>query len=62
MSPDIIGVKQLVMVVILAVGQGLTMFMSTLSAFVHSLRLTFVEFYKNAGFVDGGRAFDPLKK
>ena len=62
MSPDIIVVKQLVMLLILAVGQGLTLFMSSLSAFVHSLRLTFVEFYKNAGFVEGGRPFEPLKK
>ena len=62
MSPDIIIVKQLVMIIILAIGQGLTLFMSSLSAFVHSLRLTFVEFYKNAGFVDGGRAFNPLRK
>ena len=62
MSPDIVVVKQLVMILILAIGQGLTLFMSTLSAFVHSLRLTFVEFYKNAGFVDGGRAFNPLRK
>ena len=62
MSPDIIIVKQLVMIVILAVGQGITLFMASLSAFVHPLRLTFVEFYKNAGFVDGGRAFEPLRK
>jgi V/A-type H+-transporting ATPase subunit I len=62
MSPDIIILKQIVMIIILAVGQGLTLFMSSLSAFVHPLRLTFVEFYKNAGFVDGGRAFNPLRK
>ena len=62
MSPDIIVVKQLVMIIILGIGQGLTLFMSTLSAFVHSLRLTFVEFYKNSGFVEGGRAYNPLKK
>jgi V/A-type H+-transporting ATPase subunit I len=62
MSPDIVVLKQLVMLLILGVGQGLTLFMSSLSAFVHPLRLTFVEFYKNAGFVDGGRAFNPLKR
>jgi len=62
MSPDIVVVKQVVMILILAVGQGLTIFMSSLSAFVHPLRLTFVEFYKNAGFEGGGRAFNPLKK
>ncbi|MDL2230645.1 V-type ATP synthase subunit I [Alistipes sp. OttesenSCG-928-L06] len=62
MSPDIIIVKQLVMILILAVGHGITLFMASLSAFVHPLRLTFVEFYNNAGFVSGGRAFNPLKK
>ncbi len=62
MSPDIIIVKQLVMLIILAIGQGLTIFMSTLSAFVHPLRLTFVEFYKNAGFEAGNRGFEPLKR
>lgn len=62
MSPDIIVLKQIVMIVILGIGQGLTLFMASLSAFVHPLRLTFVEFYKNAGFVDGGRAFNPLRK
>ncbi|MDR0953860.1 MAG: V-type ATP synthase subunit I [Rikenellaceae bacterium] len=62
MSPDIIIFRQIVMILILAVGQGITLFMASLSAFVHPLRLTFVEFYKNAGFVDGGRPFQPLKK
>ncbi len=62
MSPDIVVLKQIVMIIILALGQGLTLFMSSLSAFVHPLRLTFVEFYRNAGFEPGGRPFDPLKK
>ena len=29
---------------------------------VHPLRLTFVEFYKNAGFEGGGKAYNPFKK
>jgi len=62
MSPDIIVVKQIVMILILAVGHGITLFMASLSSFVHPLRLTFVEFYNNAGFEGGGRAFNPLKK
>jgi V/A-type H+-transporting ATPase subunit I len=33
-----------------------------LGAFVHPLRLTFVEFYKNAGFQGGGREYTPFKK
>jgi V/A-type H+-transporting ATPase subunit I len=62
MSPDIVVLRQLVMVLILLVGQGITLFTATLGAFVHPLRLTFVEFYRNAGFVDGGRAYRPLRK
>ncbi|MCD8185570.1 MAG: V-type ATP synthase subunit I [Rikenellaceae bacterium] len=62
LSPDVIILKQLVMILILAVGQGITLFMASLSAFVHPLRLTFVEFYNNSGFVPGGRAYQPLKK
>ncbi|MDR0907353.1 MAG: V-type ATP synthase subunit I [Rikenellaceae bacterium] len=62
MSPDIPVVGQLVTLVILLIGHGLNLFMSTLSSMVHPLRLTFVEFYKNAGFEATSRTFDPLKK
>jgi len=34
--------------------------LSSLGAFVHPMRLTFVEFYKNASFAGGGRPFRPL--
>ncbi len=33
-----------------------------LGAFVHPMRLTFVEFYKNVGFEGGGRDYKPLAK
>ncbi len=46
---------------ILLVGHGINLFMSTISSFVHPMRLTFVEFFKNAGFEMGTRAFEPLK-
>lgn len=62
LSPDIPVVGVVVTVLILIVGHGINIFMSTLGSFVHPLRLTFVEFYKNVGFEDGGRAFEPLKK
>jgi V/A-type H+-transporting ATPase subunit I len=62
MSPDIIVVKQLVMIIILLAGHVLNLCMSALGAFVHPMRLTFVEFYKNAGFEAGQRVFNPLKK
>lgn len=62
LSPDIPVVKQIVALFILLVGHGITLFMSALGAFVHPMRLTFVEFYKNAGFEASQRPFNPLKK
>lgn len=55
-------VAQIVAVVILIFGHGINIFMSLLGAFVHPMRLTFVEFYKNAGFEAARREFAPLKK
>jgi V/A-type H+-transporting ATPase subunit I len=60
MKPDIIILGPLVMILILLFGHGITIFMSGLGAFVHPIRLTFVEFYKNAGFTGGGRAYHPF--
>ena len=48
--------------IILLIGHGINLFMSTISSFVHPMRLTFVEFYKNAGFEMGQRSFDPVRK
>lgn len=48
--------------IILIIGHGINLFMSSISSFVHPMRLTFVEFYKNAGFEMGQRSFDPLRK
>ena len=45
---------------ILLVGHGINLFMSAISSFVHPMRLTFVEFYKNAGFEMTTRSFEPL--
>ncbi len=47
-------------VLLLIVGHGLNLFIVTLGAFVHPMRLTFVEFYKNAGFTGGGEPYRPL--
>ena len=52
----------LLMIIMLIVGHIFVMLLSSLGAFVHPLRLTFIEFYKNAGFEGGGRAYNPLKK
>jgi hypothetical protein len=40
----------IVAALIFIVGHAITIFMNTLGAFVHPMRLTFVEFYKNAEF------------
>ena len=48
--------------VILLIGHGINLFMSSISSFVHPMRLTFVEFFKNAGFEMTTRNFEPLKK
>jgi V/A-type H+-transporting ATPase subunit I len=60
MKPDNIIFGPLVMIIILVIGHGITIFMSSLGAFVHPIRLTFVEFYKNAGFTGGGKAYKPF--
>jgi V/A-type H+-transporting ATPase subunit I len=49
------------MVLILAFGHSLNFFMAALGSFVHPLRLTFVEFYKNAGFTGGGKKYQPFE-
>jgi len=49
------------MILILLAGTGLNLAIGLLSAFVHSLRLTFVEFYKAVGFKGGGIAYSPFK-
>lgn len=49
------------MLLILLVGHAINIFMSGLGSMVHPLRLTFVEFYKNAGFEGGGRPYQPFK-
>ncbi len=54
--------SQIVAIVILLFGHSINLFMSALGAFVHPMRLTFVEFYKNAGFESTQREFTPLKK
>jgi V/A-type H+-transporting ATPase subunit I len=62
MSGDIPVLNIVIMVVILVIGHSINIFMSGLGAFVHPLRLTFVEFYKNAGFTGGGKKYEPFKK
>ncbi len=49
-------------VIFLLLGHTLNILISSLGSFVHPMRLTFVEFYKNAGFKGGGVAYKPLSK
>lgn len=49
-------------VVILLLGHVLNLLMSCLGAFVHPLRLSFVEYFKNSGYEGKGRAYNALKK
>jgi len=51
----------LLTLVLLLFGHALVLGLSALGAFVHPMRLTFVEFYKNASFTGGGREYKPLK-
>ncbi len=54
--------SQLFTVLILLLGHSINFFMAALGAFVHPLRLTFVEFFKNTGFSGGGMRYEPLRK
>ena len=47
-------------ILILMFGHVLNILMSSLGAFVHPLRLTFVEYFKNAGYEGKGAAYNPL--
>jgi len=49
-------------VLILVIGHGLNFSLGLLGAFVHPLRLTFVEFYKNINFRGGGKAYAPFRR
>ena len=49
-------------VIILIIGHLLNLLMSSLGAFVHPMRLTFVEYFKNAGYEGRGAKYNPLKK
>ena len=56
------GVNFLLFAVIILIGHALNLALSCLGAFVHPLRLTFVEYFKNSGYEGGGRNYNPLIK
>jgi len=49
-------------ILIIVFGHVGNLAISSLGAFVHPLRLTLVEFYKNAGFTGGGEKYNPFSK
>ena len=55
-------VRWIPMILILLAGHGITFALSMISAFVHPMRLTFVEFFKNADFEGGGKEYSPFRK
>ncbi len=54
--------RAIAMLLILAFGHSLNFALCTISALVHPLRLTFVEYYKNAEFEGGGKEYKPFRK
>lgn len=49
-------------ILIVLIGHVLNIAMAALGAFVHPLRLNFLEFFKNSGYEAAGRNYNPLKK
>ena len=47
--------------ILLLIGHSINLFLATLGGIIHPMRLTFVEFYKNAGFQGGGKKYEPFK-
>lgn len=49
-------------ILILLLGHAINLAMSCLGAFVHPLRLNFVEFFKNSGYQGQGAVYNPIRK
>ena len=54
--------RAICMLLILLVGHSINIALCTISSLVHPLRLIFVEYYKNAEFEGGGKAYEPFRK
>jgi V/A-type H+-transporting ATPase subunit I len=61
MSPQVPVVHELVFLFILLFGHGINFALCMISSFVHPMRLTFVEFFKNADYEGGGKAYNPFR-
>ena len=54
-------IRWLPMLLVLLAGHGINFALCMISSFVHPMRLTFVEFFKNASFDGGGKEYSPFK-
>ena len=55
------GIGWIPFVLIVIIGHTLNLAMAALGAFVHPLRLNFLEFFKNSGYEGSGRKYNPIK-
>lgn len=55
------GINWIWFILIVVIGHVLNVAMCVLGAFVHPLRLNFLEFFKNSGYEGTGRKYNPLK-
>lgn len=62
LMPDNAIAGPIVFILIFLIGHAINMFMNVLGAVVHPMRLTFVEFFKNAGYEGGGTEYKPFSK
>ena len=56
------GLGWVFFILIVIIGHTLNLAMAALGAFVHPLRLNFLEFFKNSDYQGVGRKYDPLRK
>ena len=54
------GARWIAFILIVVIGHTLNVAMCVLGAFVHPLRLNFLEFFKNSGYEGSGRRYKPL--
>lgn len=61
MSPSIPVAHELTMLIILLIGHSINFALCMISSFVHPMRLTFVEYFKNADFEGNGKKYQPFR-